>query len=193
MIKAEIKTEREDENDEKRMEVCIEKAGQSFKTEPEDEIELVPLEDENFHIKNENEETAQEFVCKILLNETACGEEFQTSAALKRHYRTHNKRIFVCDWKNNDGQNCNKKFRESSKLKEHIKIHTGEKTYNCGYCDRKFVQKQKRIQHERIRESILNTHNKIGTIPPQFRSMDTGHYVNNTDNNSWCYLLSYYH
>ena len=41
---------------------------------------------------------------------------------------------FVCDV-------CQKKFKSKSNLNVHKRIHSGENLYNCGVCDKSFVQK----------------------------------------------------
>jgi len=35
---------------------------------------------------------------------------------------------------------CNKKFTQSSHLKDHMLIHTGERPFCVGLCNKKFVQ-----------------------------------------------------
>ena len=45
---------------------------------------------------------------------------------------------------------CKKLFRIPSKLNEHKRIHTGEKSFACEICDRKFRHKYTRKVHSRI-------------------------------------------
>ena len=45
---------------------------------------------------------------------------------------------------------CNKSFNDRSTWKSHQLIHTGEKPYACGYCSKMFRQKTSAKAHERI-------------------------------------------
>jgi hypothetical protein len=50
-----------------------------------------------------------------------CSKMFRDNSAMRKHLHTHGPRVHVC-------AECGKAFVESSKLKRHQLVHTGEKT-----------------------------------------------------------------
>ena len=47
------------------------------------------------------------------------------------HYHTHPKRQYQCG-------ECPMSFDHKNTLSQHTAIHTGEKNYQCQYCEKKF-------------------------------------------------------
>lgn len=58
----------------------------------------------------------------IACPQKGCNKMFRDNSAMRKHLHTHGPRVHVC-------AECGKAFVESSKLKRHQLVHTGEKPF----------------------------------------------------------------
>lgn len=64
-------------------------------------------------------------LCCTFFGSQGCTKMFRDNSAMRKHLHTHGPRVHVC-------AECGKAFVESSKLKRHQLVHTGEKPFQVG-------------------------------------------------------------
>uniref|UniRef100_A0A8C5RAU1 C2H2-type domain-containing protein n=1 Tax=Leptobrachium leishanense TaxID=445787 RepID=A0A8C5RAU1_9ANUR len=73
-----------------------------------------------------------------------CGKRLPSQPAFRRHQLAHRKDR-VCVW-------CSKAFNCSAKLSRHMRIHTGERPYQCTKCPQAFTQLETLRVHQWVHE-----------------------------------------
>lgn len=71
-----------------------------------------------------------------------CGQTFVQRVYLLKHQAMHEQKRFACE-------DCGKTFRFKELMKQHARIHTGEKPFPCGSCDKSFRTSTHLKQHQR--------------------------------------------
>ncbi|KAL7025891.1 hypothetical protein ACKWTF_013683 [Chironomus riparius] len=83
---------------------------------------------------------------------TVCNKLFRTNYKLREHMQTHeNNPKFICNY-----PDCNKSFKSKIGLKEHAAKHTGQYSYSCETCDKKFLLRSYYLAHQKIHSNVKN-------------------------------------
>ncbi|XP_028248934.1 zinc finger E-box-binding homeobox 2a isoform X2 [Parambassis ranga] len=121
------------------------------------------------HIKYRHEKNEESFTCSL------CPDSFSHRTQLERHMTSHKpsqdqplllnegagNRKFKCN-------ECGKAFKYKHHLKEHLRIHSGEKPYECSNC-------KKRFSHSGSYSSHISSKKCIGLIALNGRVRNGNH------------------
>lgn len=106
---------------------------------------------------SENNESSYEYKVDIVC--FICSEEFENEKKLFEHLCKHRKNGELSPSEESDDDDgerkkkklckyCGKQFMRLHQLIEHIRKHTEEKAYECRFCNRSYVVKQRCLKHE---------------------------------------------
>ena len=88
--------------------------------------------------------TEKAFICPT------CSKAFKTHSALVGHQQWH----LDYDARSHECEYCDKKFVKKEQLREHLRVHTGERPFKCDQCDYAASTKPN------LRKHINNIHKK---------------------------------
>uniref|UniRef100_A0A8D2CSZ4 ZFP42 zinc finger protein n=1 Tax=Sciurus vulgaris TaxID=55149 RepID=A0A8D2CSZ4_SCIVU len=86
-----------------------------------------------FARKKPGKDTVRGTPAALVCPQSGCTKKLKNRSALRKHLLVHGPKDHVC-------AECGRAFAESSKLKRHFLVHTGEKPYQCTFegCGKRF-------------------------------------------------------
>jgi len=86
---------------------------------------------------------------------TICSSSFKCLSTLRQHEVVHSEKKYSCEV-------CLRKFSRPEKVRIHMRVHTGEKPYNCSKCHKKYQQKNDLNRHIKKKHHEYYTINNFG-------------------------------
>lgn len=88
---------------------------------------------------------------ELVYNCGVCPKQYTTPSGLKAHMKSKHFGVLhtqgpLCDI-------CGKRLSSAAVLKEHKRLHTGEKPFSCVFCGKAFAKRDSMKQHERVHTS----------------------------------------